>query len=64
MNLPDLRMRLLTERVAQLAGERTGVSKSNSYRLAHKTSLLHLPLSDTMNMGYFGILSSLEGLLK
>lgn len=32
INLPDLRMRLLTERVARLAGERTGVSKSNSYR--------------------------------
>ena len=32
MDLPDLRMRLLMERVARLAGERAGVSKSNSYR--------------------------------
>ena len=27
-------------------------------------NLLHLPLSGIINMGYFGILSSLEGLLK
>ena len=29
-----------------------------------KRNLLHLPLSSIIIMGYFGILSSLEGLLK
>lgn len=32
--------------------------------MVYKRNLLHLPLSGIINMGYFGILSSLEGLLK